>query len=73
MDWMSTTISAHHLLDDSMDGRVFVYLLPISVVAGLLFVLTPTAHLSQLDINGTLGSSFWSGDVFRFLDQHCSR
>ena len=43
-----------HLLDYSMDGRVFVYLSAISVAAALLFGLTPAAHLSKLDINGTL-------------------
>jgi putative ABC transport system permease protein len=45
---------SEHLLDYSMDSRVFVYLFAISVAAALLFGLTPAAHLSKLDINGTL-------------------
>ena len=43
-----------HLLDYTMDGRVFVYLLAISVATAVLFGLAPAAYLSKLDIHGTL-------------------
>ena len=41
-----------HLLDLSMDGRVFIYLLAISVAAALLFGLAPAIYISTLDVNG---------------------
>ncbi len=43
-----------HLLDYTMDGRVFAYFLAISVASALLFGLAPAAYLSRLDVNGTL-------------------
>jgi putative ABC transport system permease protein len=43
-----------HLLDFNMDGRVFIYLLAISVAAALLFGLAPAIYISKLDVNGTL-------------------
>ena len=62
-----------HLLDFGMDGRVFAYLLTISVVAALAFGLAPIAHLMRLDINGTLkdggrtGSSTHSRQLSEWL------
>jgi predicted permease len=43
-----------HLLDFAMDGRVFEYLLTISIVTALVFGLAPALALSRLDINSTL-------------------
>ena len=43
-----------HLLDYTMDGRVFAYLLAISVTTAVVFGLAPAAYLSKLDIHGTL-------------------
>ena len=59
------------LLDFGMDGRVFVYLLTISVVAALAFGLAPIAHLLRLDINGTLkdGGRAGSGTHGRQLSE----
>jgi putative ABC transport system permease protein len=43
-----------HVLDYSMDARVFVYLAMISVATGLLFGLLPAIRLSRLDLQGAL-------------------
>lgn len=43
-----------HLLDYTMDWRVFGYLLVMSIATAVLFGLAPAAYLSNLDINGTL-------------------
>ena len=43
-----------HMLDYSMDHRVFVYLVAISVGTGFLFGLAPAARLSKLDVNAML-------------------
>ncbi|HVQ14239.1 MAG TPA: ADOP family duplicated permease, partial [Vicinamibacterales bacterium] len=42
------------MLDYSMDYRVFVYLVSISIGSGLLFGLAPAARLGKLDVNGAL-------------------
>ena len=44
----------NHVLDFSMDYRVFAYLLAISIVTGILFGLPPAMRLSKLDVNATL-------------------
>ena len=43
-----------HLLDYTLDGRVFGYLLVISIATALLFGLAPAIYLSKLDIHETL-------------------
>ena len=43
-----------HLLDYTLDSRVFLYLLAISVCAALLFGLAPLPYLSKLDVNSAL-------------------
>jgi hypothetical protein len=43
-----------HVLDYSMDYRVFAYLVAISVGTGLLFGLAPASRLSRLDVNAAL-------------------
>ncbi len=45
---------SEHLLDYTMDGRVFFYLLAISIATAILFGFAPAVYLSRLDINGTL-------------------
>jgi predicted permease len=42
------------MLDYTMDYRVFVYLVSISIGSGLLFGLAPAARLGKLDVNGAL-------------------
>ena len=42
------------MLDYTMDYRVFVYLVSISVASGILFGLAPAARLGRLDVNGAL-------------------
>jgi predicted permease len=42
------------ILDYSMDGRVLVYLIAISVGTGLAFGLAPALRLSRLDVNSSL-------------------
>ncbi|HEY6613146.1 MAG TPA: FtsX-like permease family protein, partial [Vicinamibacterales bacterium] len=42
------------MLDYTMDYRVFVYLVIISVASGILFGLAPAARLGRLDVNGAL-------------------
>ncbi len=42
------------MLDYTMDYRVFVYLVSISVASGILFGLAPAARLGRLDVNGVL-------------------
>jgi putative ABC transport system permease protein len=37
-----------------LDSRVLLYLVPISIFAGLLFGLAPALRLSKLDVNSTL-------------------
>jgi putative ABC transport system permease protein len=44
----------NHILDYTLDYRVFAYLIAISAATGLLFGLAPTLRLSKLDVNGTL-------------------
>ena len=48
-----------------LDYRVFLYLVAISIVAGLLFGLAPAVRLSTLDVNSTLkdGSRGASGGI----------
>jgi predicted permease len=43
-----------HVLDYSMDARVFAYLALVSVATGLLFGLLPATRLSRLDVQGAL-------------------
>lgn len=43
-----------NIIDYSMDTRVFIYLVAISLGTGLLFGLAPALRLSRLDINRTL-------------------
>jgi putative ABC transport system permease protein len=43
-----------HVLDYSLDFRVFAYLIAISAATGILFGLAPALRLSKLDVNGTL-------------------
>jgi len=43
-----------HVLDYTMDYRVFVYLVAISIGTGILFGLAPATRLSKLDVNSTL-------------------
>ena len=43
-----------HVLDYTMDNRVFAYLLVISIGTGLLFGLAPASRLSKLDVQSTL-------------------
>jgi hypothetical protein len=43
-----------HLLNYSVDGRVFFYVLVISLCGALLFGLAPLPYLSKLDVNGAL-------------------
>ncbi len=43
-----------HILDYSMDYRVFVYLVAISIGTGILFGVAPAARLSRLDVNPML-------------------
>jgi putative ABC transport system permease protein len=43
-----------HILDYSMNYRVFVYLLPISIGTGVLFGVAPAIRLSKLDLNPML-------------------
>lgn len=43
-----------HLLDYSLDTRVFLYLLAVSVSGALLFGLAPMPYLAKLDVNGAL-------------------
>jgi predicted permease len=42
------------VLDYTMDYRVFVYLVAISIGSGLLFGLVPAARLGRLDVNSAL-------------------
>jgi predicted permease len=42
------------MLDYTMDYRVFVYLVAISIASGILFGLAPAARLGRLDVNGAL-------------------
>jgi predicted permease len=42
------------IIDYSLDYRVFVYLVAVSIGAGLLFGLAPARRLSRLDVNTTL-------------------
>jgi len=42
------------MLDYTMDYRVFVYLVSISIASGILFGLAPAARLGRLDVNGAL-------------------
>jgi len=42
------------MLDYTMDYRVFVYLVSISVASAILFGLAPAARLGRLDVNGAL-------------------
>ena len=42
------------MLDYTMDYRVFVYLVSVSIGSGLLFGLAPAARLGKLDVNGAL-------------------
>ena len=41
-------------IDFSMDYRVFIYLVIISIITGLLFGLAPALRLSRLDVNSTI-------------------
>jgi putative ABC transport system permease protein len=43
-----------HILDYSMDYRVFAFVVVVSIGTGLLFGLAPASRLSQLDVNATL-------------------
>lgn len=43
-----------HMLDYSLDGRAFAYLIAISIGTGLLFGLIPAVRLSSIDVNATL-------------------
>jgi predicted permease len=43
-----------HVLDYTLDFRVFAYLIAISAATGILFGLAPALRLSKLDVNGTL-------------------
>jgi putative ABC transport system permease protein len=43
-----------HVLDYTLDYRVFAYLIAISAGTGLLFGLAPALRLSKLDVNSTL-------------------
>ncbi len=43
-----------HILDYSMDYRVFVYLVAISIGTGTLFGVAPAARLMKLDVNAML-------------------
>ena len=43
-----------HVLDYTLDYRVFAYLVAISAGTGLLFGLAPALRLSKLDVNATL-------------------
>ena len=43
-----------HVLDYSLDFRVFTYLIAISAGTGLLFGLAPAIRLSKLDVNAAL-------------------
>jgi putative ABC transport system permease protein len=43
-----------HILDYSMDYRVFVYLVAISIGTGILFSVAPAAKLMKLDVNPLL-------------------
>ncbi len=43
-----------HILDYSMDYRVFAYLVAISIGTGILFGLAPALRLSKFDVNTTL-------------------
>jgi putative ABC transport system permease protein len=43
-----------HVLDYSMDWRIFAYLVAISIGTGLLFGLAPAIRLSKLDVNAML-------------------
>ena len=45
------------MLDYTMDYRVFVYLVIISVASGILFGLAPAARLGRLDVNGALNDA----------------
>lgn len=45
---------ADGLLDFSLDGRVLVYLIAISIAAGILCSLAPILRLTRLDVNATL-------------------
>jgi predicted permease len=45
---------SRHLLDYTMDDRVFLYLMAISIGAGLLFGLAPALRCSTLDFNTLL-------------------
>ena len=42
------------MLDYTMDYRVFVYLVSISIASGILFGLAPAARLGRLDVNSAL-------------------
>jgi putative ABC transport system permease protein len=43
-----------HLLDFTMDGRAFAYLIAISTGTGLLFGLASALRLSKIEVNATL-------------------
>jgi putative ABC transport system permease protein len=45
---------AEGLLDFSLDGRVLVYLIAISLAAGVLSSLAPILRLTRMDLNSTL-------------------
>ena len=42
------------MLDYTMDYRVFMYLVSISIASGILFGLAPAARLGRLDVNSAL-------------------
>jgi len=46
--------SAWLILDYTMDSRVLIYLIAVSVITGLAFGLVPAVRLSRLDINVAL-------------------
>jgi putative ABC transport system permease protein len=43
-----------HIVDYSMDGRVFAFVLALAVGTGLLFGLAPATRLSRLDVNASM-------------------
>lgn len=45
---------ADGLLDFTLDGRVFAYLVAVSMVAGVLSSLAPMLRLARMDVTGTL-------------------
>ena len=47
-DWFNNTV------DFTMDYRIFVYMVVVSMVTGVLFALVPAFRLSKLDINVSL-------------------